>query len=37
MKSYAPLPGVGPETPADHDCQGEFATALMLKDSQLAL
>ena len=36
MTSYAPLPGVGPETPADHDYQGGFATALMLKDLKLA-
>jgi 3-hydroxyisobutyrate dehydrogenase len=37
MTSYAPLPGVGPETPADHDYQGGFATALMLKDLRLAM
>jgi 3-hydroxyisobutyrate dehydrogenase len=36
MTSYAPLPGVGPETPADHGYQGGFATALMLKDLKLA-
>ena len=36
MTSYAPVPGVGPETPADHDYQGGFATALMLKDLKLA-
>ncbi len=36
MTSYAPLPGVGPDTPADHDYQGGFATALMLKDLKLA-
>lgn len=37
MTSYAPLPGVGPETPADHDYQGGFAAALMLKDLKLAM
>ena len=36
MTSYAPLPGVGPDTPADHDYQGGFAVALMLKDLKLA-
>lgn len=37
MTSYAPLPGVGPTTPADNDYQGGFATALMLKDLRLAM
>jgi 3-hydroxyisobutyrate dehydrogenase len=37
MTSYCPLPGVGPETPADRDYQGGFATALMLKDLRLAM
>ena len=37
MTSYAPLPGVGPDTPADHDYQGGFAAALMLKDLRLAM
>lgn len=37
MTSYCPLPGVGPQTPADNDYQGGFATALMLKDLRLAL
>jgi 3-hydroxyisobutyrate dehydrogenase len=32
MTSYCPIPGVGPETPADRDYQGGFAAALMLKD-----
>ena len=36
MTSYAPLPGVGPDTPADHDYRGGFATMLMLKDLKLA-
>jgi 3-hydroxyisobutyrate dehydrogenase len=36
LTTYAPWPGVGPETPADRDYQGGFATALMLKDLRLA-
>ncbi|WP_010187662.1 3-hydroxyisobutyrate dehydrogenase [Sphingomonas sp. PAMC 26605] len=36
MTRYCPVPGVGPDTPADHDYQGGFATALMLKDLKLA-
>ena len=36
MTSYAPVPGVGPKTPADHDYEGGFAAALMLKDLKLA-
>jgi 3-hydroxyisobutyrate dehydrogenase len=27
MTSYAPVPGVGPDTPADHDYEGGFAAA----------
>ena len=37
MTSYCPVPRVGPDTPADHDYQGGFATALMLKDLRLAM
>jgi 3-hydroxyisobutyrate dehydrogenase len=37
MTSYCPMPGVGPETPADRDYQGGFAAALMLKDLRLAM
>lgn len=37
MTSYCPLPGVGPESPADRDYQGGFATTLMLKDLKLAV
>lgn len=37
MTSYCPVPGVGPETPADRNYQGGFATALMLKDLRLAM
>jgi len=36
MTSYCPLPGVGPETPADREYQGGFAVALMLKDLRLS-
>jgi 3-hydroxyisobutyrate dehydrogenase len=36
MTSYCPVPGVGPETPADHGYEGGFAAALMLKDLKLA-
>jgi 3-hydroxyisobutyrate dehydrogenase len=37
MTSYCPVPGVGPQTPADNGYQGGFATALMLKDLRLAM
>jgi len=37
MTTYCPLPGVGPETPADRDYEGGFASALMLKDLRLAM
>jgi 3-hydroxyisobutyrate dehydrogenase len=37
MTSYCPVPGVGPDTPADRDYQGGFAAALMLKDLKLAM
>jgi 3-hydroxyisobutyrate dehydrogenase len=37
MTSYCPLPGVGPQSPADNGYQGGFATALMLKDLKLAM
>lgn len=37
MTSYCPVPGVGPETPADRNYDGGFATALMLKDLRLAM
>ena len=37
MTSYTPVPGVGPDTPADHDYDGGFAAALMLKDLKLAM
>jgi 3-hydroxyisobutyrate dehydrogenase len=36
MTSYCPVPGVGPETPADRNYEGGFAAALMLKDLLLA-
>jgi 3-hydroxyisobutyrate dehydrogenase len=37
MTTYTPVPGVGPDTPADHDYEGGFASALMLKDLKLAM
>ncbi len=37
MTTYCPVPGVGPESPADNDYQGGFAAALMLKDLRLAM
>jgi 3-hydroxyisobutyrate dehydrogenase len=37
MTSYCPVPGVGPQSPADNDYQGGFAGALMLKDLKLAM
>ncbi len=37
MTTYCPVPGVGPETPADHGYEGGFAAALMLKDLNLAV
>lgn len=37
LTSYCPLPGVGPETPADRGYAGGFAAALMLKDMRLAM
>ncbi|MGF7148116.1 3-hydroxyisobutyrate dehydrogenase [Sphingomonas zeicaulis] len=37
MTSYCPVPGVGPQTPADNGYQGGFAAGLMLKDLKLAI
>ena len=37
MTAYCPVPGVGPQSPADNDYQGGFAAALMLKDLKLAM
>ena len=37
MTSYCPVPGVGPETPADRNYEGGFAAALMLKDIRLEM
>ncbi len=36
VNTYCPVPGVGPETPADRDYAPGFATALMLKDLSLS-
>ena len=37
MTSYCPVPGVGPQSPADNSYSGGFAAPLMLKDLRLAL
>jgi 3-hydroxyisobutyrate dehydrogenase len=37
LTSYCPLPGVGPQSPADNGYRGGFAAALMLKDLRLAM
>lgn len=36
VNTYCPLPGVGPDSPADHDYAPGFAADLMLKDLRLA-
>jgi 3-hydroxyisobutyrate dehydrogenase len=36
MNVYCPAPGVGPDSPADHDYRPGFATDLMLKDLRLS-
>ncbi|PHY19784.1 3-hydroxyisobutyrate dehydrogenase [Caulobacter sp. BP25] len=36
LSTYCPVPGVGPQTPADRGFDGGFATAMMLKDLKLA-
>ena len=36
VTNYCPVPGVGPQTPADRGYEGGFATAMMLKDLKLA-
>lgn len=36
VTTYCPVPGVGPQTPADKGYAGGFATAMMLKDLKLA-
>lgn len=37
MTTYCPVKGVGPQSPADNDFAGGFASALMLKDLGLAM
>ncbi len=37
MTRYCPVPGVGPQSPADRNYEGGFAAALMLKDMRLSL
>lgn len=36
VNTYCPVPGVGPQSPADNDYKPGFAAALMLKDLNLA-
>ena len=36
MTSYCPVEGVGPNSPADRNFEGGFATDMMLKDLRLA-
>jgi 3-hydroxyisobutyrate dehydrogenase len=36
LTTYCPVPGVGPQSPADNDYKPGFAAALMLKDLALA-
>jgi 3-hydroxyisobutyrate dehydrogenase len=36
INTYCPVPGVGPQSPADNDYNPGFAAALMLKDLRLA-
>lgn len=36
VTAYCPVPGVGPNSPADHDYRPGFAADLMLKDLRLA-
>ena len=37
VNSYCPIKGIGPNSPADKDFEGGFATALMYKDLGLAV
>jgi 3-hydroxyisobutyrate dehydrogenase len=36
VTTYCPVPGVGPQSPADRDYEPGFAAALMLKDLKLS-
>jgi 3-hydroxyisobutyrate dehydrogenase len=36
INTYCPVPGVGPQSPADNDFKPGFATSLMIKDTTLA-
>lgn len=36
VNTYCPVPGVGPQSPADNDYKAGFAAALMLKDMNLS-
>ena len=37
MNAYCPAPGIGPDSPADHDYRPGFSAELMLKDLSLAM
>jgi len=36
LNNYCPMPGIGPQSPADNDFTPGFATSLMVKDAGLA-
>ena len=36
INNYCPVPGIGPESPADNDYKPGFASSLMIKDAGLA-
>lgn len=36
LNNYSPMPGIGPQTPADNNFKPGFATSLMIKDAGLA-
>ena len=36
INTYCPVPGVGPQSPADNDFKPGFASSLMIKDASLA-
>ncbi len=36
LNNYCPMPGIGPQSPADNDFKPGFATSLMIKDAGLA-
>ena len=36
LNNYSPMPGIGPQSPADNDYKPGFASSLMIKDAGLA-